>query len=455
MKYYIFQLVKVNDLIGDSAMPHYDNSSMFFPQLNGRKIEVNFKGGHVTSDGGALLLREIDSKLNLTREAASFIEDPRNPDRINHSIQTMLRQRVYGIAQGYEDLNDHTELRKDIAMQTSLEIDEAASSASTLCRFEAYANRKTAVKLHQLLLDRFMNSFQEEPSDLMLDFDATDDPVHGNQVGKFFHGYYRHYCFLPLYVFCGKQLLVSYLRPSSQDGAKHAWAILALLVKALRKKWPGVKITFRGDGGFCRHRMFNWCERNDVGYIVGLAGNNVLEKASLMTQAKAAVLYDQTDQDQRHFSEFTYQADTWKRKRKVIVKAEFNKQGSNTRYIVTNLEGKPKELYGTIYCARGNMEQSIDEQLSFYSDRTSCHEWWSNQFRLLLSSLAYVLVDTLRRVCLQGTFLERARCATIRLKLLKIGAVLIRNTRRIVFRLAEGYPYKELFYGVYQKLCPG
>jgi hypothetical protein len=436
-------------------MTHYDNSSIFFPHLNGRKIEVNFKGGHVTSDGGALLLREIDNKLNLTKEAASFIEDPRNPDRITHSIQTMLRQRVYGIAQGYEDLNDHTELRHDIAMQTSLETDDVTSSASTLCRFEAYANRETAVKLHRLLLDRFMDSFREEPSELTLDFDATDDPVHGDQEGKFFHGYYGHYCFLPLYVFCGKQLLVSYLRPSGQDGAKHAWAILALLVKALRKRWPGVKITFRGDGGFCRHRMLDWCERNDVGYIVGLAGNKVLEKASLMTQAKAAVLYDQTNEDQRHFSEFTYQAKTWKRKRKVIVKAELNKLGSNTRYIVTNLEGEPEELYSTIYCARGNMEQSIDEQLSFYSDRTSCHEWWSNQFRLLLSSLAYVLVDTLRRVCLKGTFLEFARCATIRLKLLKIGAIIIRNTRRIAFRLAEGYPYQELFYRVYQKLCPG
>jgi hypothetical protein len=201
--------------------------------------------------------------------------------------------------------------------------------------------------------------------------------------------------------------------------------------------------------------MLNWCERNDVGYIIGLAGNQVLDKASLMTQAKAAVLYDQTNQDQRHFSEFTYQANTWKRKRNVIVKAEFNQLGPNTRYIVTNLEGEPEELYSTIYCARGNMEQSIDEQLSFYSDRTSCHEWWSNQFRLLLSSLAYVLVDTLRRVCLQGTFLEFARCATIRLKLLKIGAVIIRNTRRIAFRLAEGYPYKELFFTAYQRLCSG
>lgn len=436
-------------------MSNHDNVSMFFPPLKGKKVEVNFKGGHVSSEGGALLLREIDNQLDLTKEAANFIEDPRDPKKITHTLLTLIRQRVYGIALGYEDLNDHTELRHDKAIQTSLENDDVASSASTLCRFEAYANRETAIQFHRLLLDRFMKSFSKAPDELAFDFDATDDPVHGDQEGKHFHGHYGHYCFLPLYVFCGKQLVVSYLRPSNQDAAKHAWAILSLLVKALRKKWPKVKITFRADGGFCRHKMLNWCERHDVGYIVGLAGNNVLNRMSLYTQATAAVLYDQTDEEQKHFSEFDYKADSWKRKRRVIVKAEFNKLGPNTRYIVTNLEGEPKDLYSRVYCARGKMEQSIDEQLSFFSDRTSCHEWWSNQFRLLLSSLAYVLVDTLRRKCLQGTELAKARCATIRLKLLKIGVVLTRNTRRITFRLAEGYPHKELFMHLYRKLCPG
>jgi hypothetical protein len=436
-------------------MSDNDTVSVLFPPLKGKKIEVNFNGGHVSSDGGALLLREIDNQLNLTNEAASYIEDPRDPDKVTHSMLTMLRQRVYGIALGYEDLNDHTELRNDVAFQTSLENDDVASSASTLCRFEAYANRETAISFHRLLLNRFMESFSKAPEELTFDFDATDDPVHGDQEGKHFHGHYGHYCFLPLYVFCGKQLVVSYLRPSNQDAAKHAWAILSLLVKALRKKWPTVKITFRGDGGFCRHKMLNWCERNDVGYIVGLAGNTVLERLSQYTRATAAVLYDKTEEEQKHFSDFIYKAESWKRKRRVVVKAEFNRLGPNTRYIVTNLEGEPEELYSKVYCVRGSMEQSIDEQLSFYADRTSCHDWWSNQFRLLLSSLAYVLVDALRRKCLQGTKLANARCATIRLKLLKIGAILTRNTRRITFRFSEGYPYINLFLHLYRKLCPG
>lgn len=436
-------------------MSNHDNVSMFFPPLKGKKLEVNFNGGHVSSDGGILLLREIDRQLNLTKDAASCITDPRNPERITHSMLTLIRQRVYGIALGYEDLNDHTELRHDMAFQTSLENDDTASSASTLCRFEAYANRSTAIKLHRLLVDRFIASFKKAPKALTLDFDATDDPVHGNQEGKFFHGHYGHYCFLPLYVFCEKQLLVSYLRLSSQDAAKHAWAILALLVKALRKKWPKVKITFRGDGGFCRHKMLNWCERYQVHYIVGLASNAALDRLSLYTQAKAAVLYNKTGEDQRHFSEFMYKAQSWKRKRRVIVKAEFNKLGPNTRHIVSNLKGNPCELYSKIYCVRGSMEQSIDEQLCFYADRTSCHEWWSNQFRLMLSSLAYVLVDTFRRNHLKGTEFAKSRCAAIRLKLLKIGAVITRNTRRIKIMLSEAHPHKALFISIYRKLCPG
>ena len=282
-----------------------------------------------------------------------------------------------------------------------------------------------------------------------MDFDATDDRVHGHQEGKFYHGYYGHYCFLPLYVFCGDHLLVSYLRP-----AKHAWAILALLVRRFRQQWPKVKIIFRGDSGFMRYKMFNWCEKHNVHYITGLAKNNRLMNKTIDLRYKSEALFKMEQQKQRHFKDLSYQAGTWKRSRRVIVKAEHNFLGPNTRFVVTNLEGDPQELYDRLYCQRGKMEQSIDEQISFFADRTSCSKWWANQFRLLLSSLAYILVDTIRRTALKNTELEKARCATIRLKLFKIGAVVVRNTRRIRIMLSSGYPYKEWFRGVYNSLCP-
>ena len=240
---------------------------MFFPPVKGRKPEACFNGGDITSDGGVLLLREIDRKLRLTKEAARLIPDPKQPGKVTYSILSMLRQRIYGIALGYEDVNDHDKLFHDIGIQSAIENDQKGSSSPTLCRFEKYANRKTNIDFHRILLDRFITSFKKPPKKLILDFDATDDPVHGNREGKFFHGYYDHYCFLPLYVFCEKQLLVSYLRPSNQDAARHARAILSLPVRALRKQWPKVKIIFRADSGFCRHGIFNWCERHKVDYL--------------------------------------------------------------------------------------------------------------------------------------------------------------------------------------------
>jgi len=248
-----------------------------FPPLKSKKIEFDFEGGNISSFGGAIFLREIDRKLALTKSAAKYIGDPRRKNSINHSILTMLRQRVYGIAIAQEDLNDHDHLRKDPLFQTILDQDKELGSSSTLCRFERYSDRKTAVGFHKVLIEQFIKSFKKTPKKLILDFDATDNPVYGNQEGRFFHGYYDSYCFLPLYVFCGKQLLVSYLRQSNQDGATHTWAILSLLVKRLRAQWPDVKIIFRADSGFCRHKIFNWCEKNDVQYIVGLSRNNILK----------------------------------------------------------------------------------------------------------------------------------------------------------------------------------
>ena len=426
-----------------------------FPAFKRRQIHAQFNGGAITSDGGVLLLRTIDQRLKLTERVAAHMPDRRDPDKVQHQVVDLLRQRVYGLACGYEDLNDHDTLRHDIAFQTAVEKEQVLGSRSTLCRFEQQADKTLMWRVHEELLAQFIASFDTPPPSLILDFDATDDPVHGQQEGRFFHGYYRHYCFLPLYVFCGDQCLVSYLRPSNIDGAKHSWAILALLVKRLRQAWPTVQIIFRGDSGFCRHQMLTWCERNGIHYIVGLAKNPRLTRLSQSWIGQARQGYEAQQQKQRLFTEFRYKAGTWKHQRKVILKAEHMSQGSNPRYIVTNLDGDPQCLYETIYCARGEMENRIKEQqLDLFADRTSCGLWWPNQFRLLLSTLAYTLMEALRRLALQQTELAHATCATLRLKLFKIGAVVIRNTRRIRLLLSSHYPYQALFYTLCQRLCP-
>jgi hypothetical protein len=427
--------------------------SFEFPACKSRKVQVDFNGGEVTSDAGVLLLRQADRKLRLTNELQRLLSDPRRQASCDHSQIEMLRQRIYGLALGYEDLNDHETLRKDVALQTAAQTDHELASASTLCRWENRADKKTAWVIAEWMVELFIQSHKRAPKELILDFDATDDAVHGKQEGRFFHGYYDHYCFLPLYVFCGDQLLVSYLRPSNIDGARHAWGILALLVKRLRKVWPEVKIIFRGDSGFCRWRMLRWCENQGVYYIVGLAKNSRLNEMARPLLDQASRQYAKTSMKQRLFGDISYAAQTWDRERRVIVKAEHTEQGSNPRYVVTNLEGDAQKLYDEVYCARGEMENRIKEQqLDLFADRTSCTRWWANQFRLMLSSLAYLLLETIRRLGLKGTELAQAQCGTIRLKLLKIGAVMLRNSRRVYFHLSSACPYQAVFFRVARRL---
>ena len=406
--------------------------SFEFPRVNRRIVEARFDGGDITSDGGVLLLRQADRLTGLSDSIARALSDPRRQASCDHDVPGLVRQRLYAIALGYEDLNDHDGLRQDVALQTAVERDQWLASASTLCRFENRADRETAWRLHEVLLDQFIASFKRAPKKLILDFDATDDPVHGEQDGRFFHGYYRHYCFLPLYVFCGHQLLVSYLRPSNIDGAKHSWAILSLLVKRLRQVWPKVRIIFRGDGGFCRWKMLRWCDHHEVGYIIGLAKNKCLNRRTASLQDEAAACFAATGHKVRWFTDFQYAARSWDGARRVIAKIEHSQHGVNPRYVVTNLEGDAKQLYDKLYCARGDMENRIKEnQLDMFGDRTSCQHWWPNQFRLLLASLAYTLIEAIRRIALKGTELANAYVGTIRLKLFKIGAVILKNTRRI------------------------
>ena len=435
-------------------MTECTQTSFEFPACKSRKIEADFKGGDITSDGGSLLLRQVDRRLGLTRELNRRLTDPRCQGRCEHEQRDLLRQRIYGLALGYEDLNDHDHLRHDLGLQTATDRDRALASSPTLCRWENRADRQTAWIVNEIMVEQCIRSFKRPPEELILDFDATDDPVHGKQEGRFFHGYYDGYCFLPLYVFCGSQLLVAYLRPSNIDGAKHAWAILSLLVKRLRQAWPHVRIIMRADSGFCRWRMLRWCEDHKVGYIIGIARNSRLNAmvSDLMDQAREQ--YEQTGEKQRVFGWIEYAAYTWDRPRRVIVKAEHNEGGSNPRYVVTNLPGDPQQLYDQVYCARGDMENRIKEQqLDLFAGRTSCSKWWPNQFRLLLSSLAYVLVESLRRLALKATELARAQCGTIRLKLLKIGAVVMRNTRRIRFHLSSACPYQQVFFLVAHRLA--
>lgn len=427
-----------------------------FPGFARRRIEVAFDGGSVTSDAGLLLLRQTDLRLGLLQRVAGHLPDPRNPLLIRHTALELLRQRVYGIVQGYEDLNDHDRLRTDPALATALSKLTEGASSPTLCRFEHWSDRALAGAIHGELLEQFLASFDTPPEELILDFDATDDPVHGDQEGRFFHGYYDGYCFLPLYVFCGGQLLVAYLRPAKIDAAKHAGAILKLLVNAIRARFPGTRLVFRGDSGFCRRRILSWCERQGVGYIVGLAKNARLKRLAGDLMAKARDRFDASGEKQRLFGEFGYAAGTWKQDRRVIAKAEHTEGGANPRFVVTNLEGGPQALYDRLYCARGEMENRIKEcQLGLFADRTSCHLWWPNQFRLLLASLAYVLVERLRTLGLAGTALAQAQATTLRAKLLKVGAVIVRNTRRIRFFLSEHFPLREVFETAARRLKPG
>lgn len=417
-----------------------------FGQLGRRVVEGRFDGGSMTSDGGVMLLGELDRKLGLLDAAARCIADPRSPLLIKHGVRDMLRQRVYGLALGWEDLNDHGALRDDVAMQTAVGVDREVASAPTLCRLEKWADRATAWRLHEVLVDQFIASFKTAPEELVLDFDATDNPLYGQQEGRFFHGYYDCYCYLPLYVFCGQQLLCAYLRPSRIDGAKHAGAIFKLLVTRLRQAWPQVRIVFRGDSGFCRQRIINYCERAGVHYIVGLARNARLEQITEFLELAMKDDYQSSGVKQREVGEFMYAAQSWARQRRVITRLEYGGQGNNPRYVVTNLTGQAKELYDDLYCQRGEAENRIKEaQVGLFATRTSCQHFQGNQLRVLLAALGYVLIERLRALALAGTALACAQVDTLRIKLLKVAAVVTRNTRRIRLYLASNWPSADVF----------
>ena len=433
-------------------MTQCNTDVMRFGRLGRRQIVGDFDGGKLTTDAGALLLRQVDQRIGLTEALDACIPDPRNPDLTQHQQPTMLAQRIYAIALGYEDVNDHHQLRVDPALQVAAGVapqdEDPMASPSTLSRLENRVDRRACVAMSKVFVEQFIaaRAGQEAPRELILDFDATDDPIHGNQEGRFFHGYYDQYCYLPLYVFCGDELLVSYLRPSNIDPSKHCRSIVKLLVDRFRQVWPQVRIVIRADSGFCRWRLMRWCDRHDVDYILGLARNQVLQRLGASWMQQAEQQFEQSGQKQRLFGRYPYAAKSWDRPRDVIVKAERLPEGPNLRFIVTSLAGDPQSLYDRVYCQRGDMENRIKEQqLGLFADRTSCRTIQANQFRLLLSSAAYILLQAIRRIALQETELARAQVTTLRLKLLKVAARVRVSARRIVFHLASGCPYQQLY----------
>ena len=356
-------------------MMNNNKSYIKFSNLKNKKVVANFKGGAITSDAGALLLREVDKNIKLTQNIAKLLPDQRQKGKIKHTTLDMVRQLIYALALGYEDLNDHDYLRKDLAFQAAIEKETLLASSASLCRFENKFNKKLAFDVHIEMINQFIKSFEKAPEKLVLDFDATDLPIYGKQENRHYHGYYKHNCFLPLHVFCGDQLLVSYLRPSNIDGAKHAWAILSLLVKYFRKIWPNIKIVFRADSGFCRPKLLSWCEKSKVEFIIGIGANKRLQKLikPLVDQAKEK--FGTTGEKQQLFTDFCYAANSWKNQRRIIGKAEYNSKGDNKRFIITSLSEPCEIVYKNIYCPRGNMENKIKEQFELFSYRTS----WSSR----------------------------------------------------------------------------
>ena len=443
-----------------------------FHPLKHREIRAQFDGGAITTEGGGLLLREVEKRIGIVRQFAACFRDYRDPDLIEHTVEELVAQRVYGLALGYEDLNDHEELRKDpllaVLVEKSDPEEEVLAGKSTLNRLEltpetanAKARYKKIVADHaavdRLFVEVFLAAHRQAPEQIILDLDATDDPLHGNQEGRFFHGYYGHYCYLPLYIFCGEFLLGSRLRPSNIDASAGSVEELQRIVKQIRAVWPQVRIVVRGDSGFCREQLMAWCEAEGVDYLLGLAKNERLKTKIKEALQLAKRQYQETGDAARIFKEFYYQTrKSWSQQRRVVAKAEHLEKGENPRFVVTSLtaeEWPAAALYEELYCARGDMENRIKEQLMLFADRTSTAYLRSNQLRLYFSSVAYVLLQMLRHLGLAGTELAKAQCVTIRLKLLKIGALVRISVRKVWVSLAGGYPYVALFRQVHEKLC--
>lgn len=455
-----------------------NSDQLHFQAHQDRSVSANFDGGHITSDAGGLLLREIEHGQQFIRRFSQCFLDLRDTRFVEHDLEHLLAQRIYGLCFGNEDLNDHDRLRADplLALLCGKRDLEGASRRRAQDRGKALAGKSTlnrletagtllgkrprykkiiaeTTDLEEFFVHAFLRTTKKAPRRLVVDFDATDDPLHGKQEGRFFHGYYDCYCYLPLYVFCGDQLLWAQLRKADIDASDGALQVLQRVVKLIRHKWPLVPILVRADSGFCREALMSWCEAHGVTYLFGLAKNRRLLKRISRTMKKARRDWSTSGRAARRFIQFRYRTrSSWSRSRRVVGKAEYLDKGANPRFVVTNLDSQDfpaQQVYEKLYCARGEMENRIKEQqLYLFADRTSSATMRANQLRLWFSSLAYVILNELRSVGLRRTRMAEATCQSIRLKLLKIGAYMKVSTRRVVFSMASGYPDQDLFHVV-------
>jgi len=453
-----------------------------FQRHQRKQVVGRFDGGAISSDAGGLLLREVNTRARIVEQAAGCFTDFRNPKLIEHTVADLVGQRVYGLALGYEDLNDHDRLRCDTMLAVMVDKKDATgmdrrrkedrgkplAGKSTLNRLElrpadapaGERYKKISIDLDagmRLFTNLFIQKQTQTPQVLVLDIDATDDPIHGRQEGRFFHGYYGCYCYLPLYIFCGESLLWAQLRPSDIDGSLGSVDALKIIVRMLREKWPQVAIIVRGDSGFCRDDLMTWCEENSVHYLLGMSKNARLNAIVRKDMNKAKRRYAETGKASRAFRDFSYRTRTsWSARRRVVGKAEYLPGKENQRFVVTSLPSSlvtARTLYEQIYCARGDMENRIKEQqLDMFADRTSAEFMRANQIRLWFSSVAYCLVQTLREWGLRGTPMEKAQCRTIREKLFKIGARICITVRRVWIHYSNAYPFGDIFEAVMRNL---
>ena len=452
-------------------MTECTQSSFGFEACGRREIVVRFDGGTISSDGGAFLLRQTDKRLNLLPRLAECFLDGRNQKQVEHSVEEMLAQRIYGLALGYEDVNDHEQLRTDPVfgiLAGRAELEEPLAGKSTLNRMELGAGMHDRYKkitfwkeaVDELLVQLFLEAHQNAPGEIILDVDTTDLPLHGKQEGRFFHGYYDSYCYLPLYVFCDDHILCARLREANHDAAFGCLTEIRRIVTQIRASWPGVKIILRGDSGFCRNELMSWCENNGVEFVFGLARNQRLRKIIGQQMHAATQQWSQTGKPARIFSEFDYRTRKrnhggWERERRVVVKAEHIDGKENPRFVVTSLQcddWQAQRLYEELYCARGEMENRIKEQFSLFADRVSTETIRANQMRLYLSAMAYILMSGLRRLGLKATALAEAQVSTIRTKLLKIGAQIRLTVRKVWVSMASSYPWQNLYQQVWTNL---
>lgn len=443
-------------------------SSFEFAGQGSRAVVADFTGPTTTSDGGALLLRQTAMRLDLMPRLAACFQDRRDRRYVRHSVEELVSQRVYGLALGYEDLNDHDQWRHDPLLGVltgKRNPQQPLAGKSTLNRLElshSEADRYKKIEasteaIDHLLVALFTEAFATPPEEIVLDLDATDLPLHGHQEQRFFHGYYDSYCYLPLYIFCGEHLLCARLRPANQDAASGSVEEVERIVGQIRQVWPKTRVIVRGDSGFCRDWLMDWCETSKVDYVLGLARNCRLETLLEPAMGQARAQQAASGSPARVFAEFQYEtvSGTWSRARRVIGKAEVLGDKENPRFVVTSLDGEKweaRKLYEELYCARGEMENRIKEQLSLFADRVSTETMRANQLRVYLAAMAYVLVTALRRLGLQGTELARAQATTIRLRLLKIGAQVRITARRVWVQLAQSFPLQALFGQIAERL---